>query len=425
MSWERLSQRAAYYLSFGSAVSILFSIAASQILLGLALAMLLLSGGKIEFPPVRLPLAAFFTLTVAAILASADPQHGIPQLRKFFVFAIVLVIFSTFRELRQVRTLIIAWAAVATASGLGGVVQYLRRHHDALVQNADNYGFYVDGRITGFASHWMTFGGEEMLVLLMLVAVLLFSDQPTWKGYLWPAALVVWAAIAIGMTRCVFLLGLPLGILYLAFRRRKVFVLAFLLGAAIAVALAPAAVRERIVSVAKPHSEIDSNTHRAVCRIVGWQMVKAHPWLGLGPEQIGPQFNRYVPPGVRHPLPQGWYGHLHNVYLQYAAERGIPALLCFLWLIGAIAADFVRALRHPALTKNGSAVLHGALAVIIASLAEGMFEYNLGDSEVLTIFLSAVTCGYVVVRQLSDASAPAGRFQTVEERTCGSNLIAV
>jgi O-antigen ligase len=405
-------RRTTYYIAFGSTVSILFSIALSQILLGLALAMLLFSGEKLEFPPIRWPLAAFFVVTVAAVLASGDPQRGTPQLRKFFVFAILLVIPSAFRSISQVRSLILSWTAVATASALIGVTQFLHRRQDALLLNADNYGFYVDGRITGFASHWMTFGGEEMMVLLMLVSVLLFSDRPGWKRYLWPAAIILWATIALGMTRCIFLLGLPLGLAYLAWRRRPLFLAAFCLGGAIGLLLAPAAVRERIVSVVKPRSVIDSNAHRAACLIVGWEMVKAHPWLGLGPEQIGEQFDRYIPASVRRPLPTGWYGHLHNIYLQYAAERGVFGLFAFLWLIGMVVSDFLKALRQPSLSKEGRAVLHGALAVIIAVLAEGLFEYNLGDSEVLTIFLSVIACGYVVVRE-TDQSAM-GQMRLVE-----------
>jgi O-antigen ligase len=107
------------------------------------------------------------------------------------------------------------------------------------------------------------------------------------------------------MTRCIFLLGLPLGIVYLAWRRRRLLVVVFLPGAAIGIVLAPAAVRERIASIANPHSDIDSNEHRANCRIVGWQMVKAHPWFGLGPEQVGKQFNQYVASNVSRPLPRG------------------------------------------------------------------------------------------------------------------------
>ncbi len=40
-------------------------------------------------------------------------------------------------------------------------------------------------------------------------------------------------------------------------------------------------------------------------------------------------------------------------------------------------------------------MLHGAIAVILAILAEGFLEYNLGDSEVLTLFLAVVGFGYI------------------------------
>jgi hypothetical protein len=42
-------------------------------------------------------------------------------------------------------------------------------------------------------------------------------------------------------------------------------------------------------------------------------------------------------------------------------------------------------------------MLHGGIAVIIAILAEGFAEYNLGDSEVLTLFLAVVAFGYLAV----------------------------
>jgi hypothetical protein len=44
-------------------------------------------------------------------------------------------------------------------------------------------------------------------------------------------------------------------------------------------------------------------------------------------------------------------------------------------------------------------LLHGGIAVVLATLAEGFFEYNLGDSEVLTMFLVVVACGYLALEK--------------------------
>lgn len=109
------------------------------------------------------------------------------------------------------------------------------------------------------------------------------------------------------------------------------------------------------------------------------------------------------------PLPNGWYGHLHNIYLQYAAERGVFGLLAMLWFIGKAALDFHRRLQQE-VSPEVRAVLHGAIGVIIAVLAEGYSEYNLGDSEVLTLFLSVIACGYVALR-----AAPASEALSVSK----------
>jgi O-antigen ligase len=104
---------------------------------------------------------------------------------------------------------------------------------------------------------------------------------------------------------------------------------------------------------------------------------------------------QYVPPDIPRPLPHGWYGHLHNVYLQYAAERGVPALVFVIWFIGKTLFDFVRSASRQGRASSRVYVLHGAVAAILAVLAAGWFEYNLGDSEVLTMFLAVIACGYV------------------------------
>ena len=124
-------------------------------------------------------------------------------------------------------------------------------------------------------------------------------------------------------------------------------------------------------------------------------MVRAHPWFGIGPEQIGRQFDSYVPADVRRPLPSGYYGHLHNIYVQYAAERGLPGLFCVLWLVALAAWDFFTAALRLGRTRSlERAVLHGAVAVILGVLVGGLFEYNLGDSEVLMMFVSVLAVGY-------------------------------
>jgi putative inorganic carbon (HCO3(-)) transporter len=93
--------------------------------------------------------------------------------------------------------------------------------------------------------------------------------------------------------------------------------------------------------------------------------------------------------------------HLHNVPLQIAAERGLPALAVWLWFIFTLLRDFI--------TKRASSIPslnNGAIAVTAAMLTAGMFEYNFGDSEFLMLFLVLVTLPYAAGRS-TPASPPA------------------
>ena len=100
------------------------------------------------------------------------------------------------------------------------------------------------------------------------------------------------------------------------------------------------------------------------------------------------------------PLPSGWYGHLHNIYLHYAAERGIPTMLVLMWMLIQILVDFWRGLKTlPPGPSNRRFLLHGGIAAVLAIMVEGFVELNLGDSEVLTMFLVVVACGYLALEK--------------------------
>jgi putative inorganic carbon (HCO3(-)) transporter len=396
--------RSAFYLTCGALLSILFSIAVSQILLALALAALLLSSHPMRLPPIKLPLALFMAGTVISLLASGHIQQGMPQIRKFYVFFILLVVYSTFRSLTEIRAVVLLWAAVATLSAARSLFQFWRVYQQSVELNQSFYDTYIGSRITGFMSHWMTFGGEEMIVLLLLAAYLFFARAPRWKTAGWICAAILALSMVLGFTRSIFLLGFPAGLLYLLWFWKKWLVAVVPVVAAAVVLLGPQALQDRVVSVFEPHGQLDSNEHRSILRDTGVLMISAHPWLGLGPEQVKYQFEQWVPADDR-PLPVGFYGHLHNIYLQYAAERGIPVLLVLLWLIGKSIWDFGRALRRKPEAPDARFILHGSIAVIIAILAEGFAEYNLGDSEVLTLFLAVLAFGYIATA--SDRDVPA------------------
>ena len=389
--------RAACWLTFGAAASIVLSIAAFYILMGFALAALLFSGDKLRLPRIKLPLGVFMGLTLIAWAFSPDPWvDGYPQIRKFLVFCILLLVFSTLRSLATIRWLFLAWAGLAGISALRGFVQFAAKMQQAHQAGVDSYTYYVSERITGFAGHWNTFSAQEMIAVVMLGALLLFGFKVP-KRWIWVLCGVLIAiALYLGETRAVWIATM-LASIYLVWFWKRWLVALVPVVAVIVFLVSPPVMRERFTSLFHA-KEVDSNTFRLIAWNAGIQMIERRPLLGLGPEGPKYHFREYVPPKIWESRPPGFYEHLHNVYLQYGAERGIPALLVFLWLLGQILVDFWRGLRaFPPGSSDRRFLLHGGIAVVLAMMAEGVAEVNFGDTEPLAMFLIVVACSYVAL----------------------------
>ena len=87
--------------------------------------------------------------------------------------------------------------------------------------------------------------------------------------------------------------------------------------------------------------QTESNRDRIQMLAMGQDMVRDHPLFGVGPEMVGDVYGRYL---RRNPV-HTYNPHLHNVPMQIAAERGLPALGLFLWFIVATLRDAWRQLR--------------------------------------------------------------------------------
>jgi O-antigen ligase len=105
--------------------------------------------------------------------------------------------------------------------------------------------------------------------------------------------------------------------------------------------------------------------------------------MGVGPDLIKDVYGDYRDPAaVQESNP-----HLHNVPIQIAAERGLPALVVWLAMVVAI----TRGLAQRLGTSTYRSLPAGGLAAVVGMLAAGMFEYNFGDSEFLMLWLVLVT----------------------------------
>lgn len=86
-------------------------------------------------------------------------------------------------------------------------------------------------------------------------------------------------------------------------------------------------------------------------------------------------------------------GHFHSTPLQIAVERGLPALLLWLWILYIYARTLLKFLNHKSKIKNQKSagwrtrgIVLGSFGGMIGFSAAGLVHYNLGDAEVAMVF---------------------------------------
>jgi putative inorganic carbon (HCO3(-)) transporter len=368
------------------------SIAASQIFLLLAslsflLERLINKGAKLYFPPIKVPLLLFMATTLVAYLLSPEPQIGSPPLRKFVLFVIILLVANKFSRPRVIRTYHTLFAVGLIAAGFS-ICQYL-------FLSRGN----VEHRLTGFMGHWMTLSGEMMLVFIGLATYFVFLNPP--QKIPWCIAFcVVGASLGLTLTRSVWmatLAGLVI-ILWLKHPHWKTLALTALACGLLCLA-APHFLRDRVRSIFDMQDP--SNYARSAIWKAGWRMIQAHPWTGVGPQRVFKVFYDYHPNSNDRTRDGFFPVHMHNNLLQFAAERGIPCALAWLWLMLKIAWDHWKGFRRADLESETQAIRAIGLVSVFVLFLAGLFEFNFGDSEVLMIFLFLVSAPYAVAHDVS------------------------
>ena len=342
---------------------------------------------QVSFPPIQLPLACFIVSTLVALAFSPEPGIGLPPIYKFWLFAVIPLVCSLFTEgivLRAYHFLFV----LALLAALRSIYQLLHLH-DAWF------------RTTGFMGHWMTFSGELMLVFLTLVAYLYFL-RPR-RILAWTAlACVLGVALAFTFTRSVWIATIVGLFCTLAMGRLNWKILVAIV-CTLAVLLAiPGPFQRRFVSL-WDSSDPSNYARRAIWK-AGLKMIAAHPLTGVGPQRVSKVFYNYH----NHPEDRyrnGFYPvHLHNNMMQFAAERGIPCAVAWLWLMVKIGMDHWKNYRRFLGDATKQTICAIGFITVVVLFVAGQFEFNFGDSEVLIIFLFLVTAPYVLTTRQSFSS---------------------
>jgi O-antigen ligase len=353
------------------------------------------------------PLMAFWGISVISALASRAPVESIWELRDLFLWAAPLITYIAYQHPRMRNIGVRVFGVgifVAIVIGLGETLLAMQR--------GEMPGTY---RPDGTLGHYMTYAGALMMSIPVLLTV---QSGKTW---LWHRIVAIGALVLLGltMTRSGWIgcfVGLVVWVVSRFVRGQSPAkvdpaqsarpwaaygTILFVVLIVAAIVLLSLAGPETLFSRGASIFSLDNatNVDRLAMAAAGLRIIRAHPWLGIGPGLMGRVYPAWrVDWAVQETNP-----HLHNDILNIAAERGVLGLAAWIWLMAAICLGAWRVLRYAGPLGVGGPEARAALAALAAFLTMGMFEYNFSDSEVVVILLFIVTLPFAASSGIAQA----------------------
>ncbi len=367
-----LETAAAGFLLVGVAVSLLIAMSNFVLGLGFLLWLAALSRGqaKVGWHPIFIPIAGWVLWSFVSATFSDNVSLSMSALDNLLTLMIVPMVVSILNPDRWGRFL----GLIAVSSGVSSVV--------ALGQVVV-FGVDLERRVPGVFSHYMTFAGWTMAVVLILVGEVLKGKEPRRLRWILPILGLHAVVLSLSLTRNAWVgIAVALGLAAMVWRSRTM--LAVPLVVVVAVAVLPSAVRDRVISITD--FEQPANRDRVAMIEAGTAMVTDHPWVGVGPDMVKERYPDYRRPGAVRDV----VSHLHCNPVHIAAERGLPALAMYGLLLIIFGVSVVRGLKDP--EHPAGAAMASCLLAVVGLTVAGLFEYNWGDSEIwiVTLFVLAV-----------------------------------
>ena len=298
--------------------------------------------------------ARWFVLFAAAGMASYM-AWGIPVYRlgisPFFSFvSFLLFFFTTVAVVDSVKRLRLS-LVVAVAS-----VGFASLHVIREWQKYGGFGDYRPGYVTGDANYYSL----SALITIPIAFYLLKARPRPWERWLCIACLAV---TLLGLTAAASrggLLGLGVAIVWAAVQTRQRW---RLLGLAAVVMIplllaSPSSPLRRLVS---PNlSDREATDNRLAAWRAGLSMVTAEPLTGVGVGNFQPLIGQYARPG------EDVGTVAHNMYLEIAAEMGLPGLAIFVAILWSAFRTLRRVRRQT--RRDGPLILYQSATGLEAGL---------------------------------------------------------
>lgn len=347
-------------------------------------------GGAFSRTPFDLPILCFAVLSVVSILASPDAGFSFYNYynlmgRYMFVYFLVVQNISTIKEL---KTLACAAAVAAVGVTFYGFYQYIFGIDISNMLWVDGEQFpELKTRVFSTLENPNILAGYLIAMMSIVFGLICKLNSIRQKSAL--TLLFVLMGTCLTMTYCrgawlsVLLVITGYGVMK---NRRILFALAIL---AVLVCFLDTSMTERLLS------SFAANDTSSSMRIALWEstvaMIIEHPFFGIGWGaywMIYPYYDFFIQNDAVKIV------HAHNMYLNFAAEIGLPGLFCFLiCLTGHMQLALSSVNLRQSDFLNGLTL--GCGLAILSAAVNGLTDYVLFNIELSMFFW--LTCAIIVV----------------------------
>jgi hypothetical protein len=239
-------------------------------------------------------------------------------------------------------------------------------------------------RASGWTPHYETFS-EILQILAQLAFGLALANYKNhglnrWARLAFAAAAILALGVAFTAMRTA-LVALAIGFVVISFRALRGGARLLSVSLVLLVLVFGALVVYQTRAANALWLQDPSSSLRAQVAKVGLKRVMLHPLFGHGMDASHLHWTEWGFPG-RDMI------HMHSTPLQFAFDRGLPAMIFWLWIMATfwITASRGERSQRETLDTNTHGILLGATGVVAAVFASSLVNYNFGDEEVVLVF---------------------------------------
>ena len=319
----------------------------------------------IKIETVWLGYLIFFLGLLVADILSENSKDSVALFfqKRLPLWSIALVIPIAFNKVDDVQQLIKYFLIVGVITSAVSIVNFLI------------FVLPEGGRLIMF-THYMTSGGMTMMLSLLLLGFSVGSGIPKkWRLFSLIGLVICLMALVATSTRSSWL-GFILGAIIIALFKKKELIYILIIGIIGFFFLAPASVQDRIESIWNPKHP--NNVGRLNMWETGIEIWKDNKWFGVGDHDLKEIYAAYKKADDNETG-----GHLHNTIVMWLVTTGVLGFATVIIFISTIILTLIRTIKKSEEWFSKSLTV-SVLACFSGFLLNGMFEWNFGDSEIIT-----------------------------------------